>query len=244
MQSHTRTIFKHIGQMTWFFTLASMVYSILLSRISKVKSLTIVIIFNTILQMHNIFFTTRKCNIGSNSSVAGGNAGGKPCYLPFLSITVSSCQGKSQGNGRKGQKLISIFLFYWHCYSRIRSSFETCANCNIFFQHENCLHWVPIIDCALIAGCGWYCVDSLLWADSGLIGWARFQLKFLRGRMLRKSWDKATISSSSTTVITWSAPRNELSNIWVHFQHSYLKLYSARAEQKQQRIVLHRVQLL
>ena len=67
-------------------------------------------IFNTILQKHNIFFTTTKCNIGSNGSVAAGNTGGKPCYLPFLSITVSSCQGESQGNGRKGQKLISIFF--------------------------------------------------------------------------------------------------------------------------------------
>ena len=69
-------------------------------------------LFNTILQKHNIFFTTAKCNIGSNGSVASGNAGGKPCYLPFLSITVSSCQGEGQGNGRKGQKLISIFLFH------------------------------------------------------------------------------------------------------------------------------------
>ena len=107
MQSHTRTIFKHIGQMTWFFTLASMVYSILLSRISKVKSLTIVIIFNTILQMHNIFFTTRKCNIGS--SVAGGNAGGKPCYLPFLSITVSSCQGRARGTAGRDKNWFQYF---------------------------------------------------------------------------------------------------------------------------------------
>ena len=167
MQSHTRTIFKHIGQMTWFFTLASMVYSILLSRISKVKSLTIIIIFNTILQMHNIFFTTRKCNIGS--SVAGGNAGGKPCYLPFLSITVSSCQGRARGTAGRDKNWFQYFCSTDTVQeSRIRSFSQTSVDCNIFFQHEiACTDFPSVI-------VRWYLVvvDIVLIVCSGLIvGW-------------------------------------------------------------------------
>lgn len=40
----------------------------------------------------------------SNDSEVPGNAGGKPCYLPFLSITVSSLPGGS--SGREGEKEI------------------------------------------------------------------------------------------------------------------------------------------
>ena len=45
-------------------------------------------IFNTILQKHNISFTTTKCNIGSNGSVAAGNAGGETL---LSAISIHNC---------------------------------------------------------------------------------------------------------------------------------------------------------
>ena len=130
----------------------------------------------------------------SNDSEVPGNAGGKPCYLPFLSITVSSLPGGS--SGREGEKEIIFSSSSDHV-------------CMLLFHG---LFWVfrHGISFGLLS---WMFELVLLpVVDSGLIRETRFQLKFLS----RKSWEEAETAAQSarwTTVISGRPSRNELSTI-------------------------------